>query len=256
MTALMQTGYIALRHLRALWRQPWWIAVTLVQPIVWLLLYGALFRRVVDIPGFQSTSYIEFLAPGVVVNSAIFSAGWGGMSLIDDIRRGVLDRFLVTPVRRTPLIMGRLVQGAVVVTIQSFIIVGLAVATGAHYPSLLGVLVLVGMSAMLGAAFGAFSNGLALLARREETLIAAMNFMLLPLTFLSAGFMQKNLMPLWMQRVADYNPVNWTVEAGRQAAMGSGDWAFIGSRVAFLALFLLLCLTFATRAFRSYQRSI
>jgi ABC-2 type transport system permease protein len=230
--------------------------VTLVQPVVWLLLYGALFRRVVEIPGFQSTSYIQFLAPGVIVMSATFSAGWGGMAVIDDINRGVLDRFLVTPVQRTPLILGRLVQGAVVITIQSFMIVGLAVLAGARFPSVFGVLILVAMSAMLGAAFASLSNGLALLARREETLIAAMNFMLLPLTFLSAGFMQKDLMPGWMQRVADFNPVNWTVEAGRQAAMGGTDWMFVWSRAAFLAIFLFACFTFATRAFRSYQRSI
>ena len=54
------------RELRSLLRQPWWIAITLVQPIIWLLLYGALFKRVVEIPGFGATSYIQFLTPGVV----------------------------------------------------------------------------------------------------------------------------------------------------------------------------------------------
>ena len=62
------------RHLRALWRQPWWIVVTLMQPIIWLLLFGALFEKVVEIPGFTSDNYLTFLAPGVVVMTALFSS--------------------------------------------------------------------------------------------------------------------------------------------------------------------------------------
>lgn len=254
MTFLRHTWVMTVRHVMRLIRQPWYIAVTLVQPIVWLLLYGALFRRAVEIPGFKSDSYIQFLAPGVIVMSALFSSGWGGMALIDDLNRGVIDRFLVTPVHRAPLILGRLVQASIVVVVQSVIIVLLAMATGARFESLPGVAVLILVAAMVGAAFGAISYAIALLARREETVIAVMNFTLLPLTFLSAGFMQKDLMPGWMQRVADFNPVNWAVEAGRVAAAG-GDWGFVGLRVVLLAGFLALGLAASTSAFRAYQRS-
>ncbi len=59
--------------------------ISLVQPVVWLLLYGALFRKIVEIPGFGAGSYIDFLTPGVVVMTALFSAGWSGMGLIDDL---------------------------------------------------------------------------------------------------------------------------------------------------------------------------
>ena len=251
---LRHTWVMTVRHVVRLIRQPWYIAITLVQPIVWLLLYGALFRRAVEIPGFQSDSYIQFLAPGVIVMSALFSSGWGGMALIDDLNRGVIDRFLVTPVSRVPLILGRLVQASIVIVVQSVIIVLLAMATGARFASLPGVAVLILLAAMVGAAFGAISYAIALLSRREETVIAVMNFTLLPLTFLSAGFMQKDLMPDWMQRVADFNPVNWAVEAGRVAAAG-GDWAFVGVRVLLLAGFLALGLAASTSAFRAYQRS-
>ena len=88
MTLIRHTLYMTLRHLRELWRQPWFVAVTLVQPVIWLLLFGALFKKVIEIPGFHSPSYIAFLAPGVVVMTAMFNAAWSGMSLIDDMRRG------------------------------------------------------------------------------------------------------------------------------------------------------------------------
>ena len=103
---------MTLRHLRELWRQPWFVAVTLVQPVIWLLLFGALFKRVIEIPGFPGHSYIAFLAPGVVVMTALFNSAWSGMALIEDINRGVTARFLVSPVRREALIAGRIVKEA------------------------------------------------------------------------------------------------------------------------------------------------
>ena len=100
MIALRHTGYMTATHLRQLWRQPWWIAVSLVQPVIWLLLFGALFESVADLPGFGTDSYIEFLAPGIVIMTAFFSAGWTGMGLLEDLDRGVTDRLLVSPISR------------------------------------------------------------------------------------------------------------------------------------------------------------
>ena len=255
--AISDTRHMTIRHVMELLRQPWWIFVNLVQPVIWLLLFGALFESVTDIPGFGSTDYIQFLAPGVVVMTAFFTAGWSGMPMIEDLERGVVDRFLVSPVRRSSLITGRLVNAALQIVIQTAIIVGLAIATGAEFSNgVVGVLVLTGVAILLGASFGALSNGLALLARREETLIALMQFLMLPLSFLSVTFMEKDLMPYWMQTAAAFNPVNWAVEAGREALTASPDWSMVAGRAGLLAAFFGACLFFAVRAFRSYQRSI
>ncbi len=257
MTLVRHTLYMTLRHLRELWRQPWFVAVTLVQPVIWLLLFGALFKRVIEIPGFHSHSYIAFLAPGVVVMTAMFNAAWSGMSLIDDMRRGVTARFLVSPVRREALIAGRILKEAVVVIIQSLIIVALALIVGASFPGgVAGVAALFAVSALLGSMFGALSNGFALIMRQEEALIGATQFILLPLTFLSTTFLAANLIPGWMSHVADFNPVNWAVVAGRTATSAHPDWGLVASRAGFLAALLVLCLAFATNAFRSYQRSV
>jgi ABC-2 type transport system permease protein len=257
MTLIRQTLYMTVRHLRELWRQPWFVAVTLMQPVIWLLLFGALFKKVVEIPGFHGHSYIAFLAPGVVVMTAMFNSAWSGMSLIDDLNRGVTARFLVSPVRRPALIAGRIVKEAVVVVIQSVIIVALALIVGASFPGGVGgVALLFLFSALLGATFGALSNGFALIMRQEEALIGAVQFIVLPLTFLSTTFLEANLMPKWIARLSDFNPVNWAVVAGRAATSSSPDWGVIASRAALLVALLLLCVAFATRAFRSYQRSV
>lgn len=257
MKALSDIAHMTVRHLMALWRQPWWIAVSLVQPVIWLLLFGALFQTVADIPGFGSDNYVQFLAPGVVVMTAFFGSGWTGMPVIEDIDRGVIDRFLVSPARRVSLVFGRLASTSVTNTVQSLIIIGLALIAGASFDNgVLGVLVLIAVSILVAAAFGCLSIGLALLARREETLIATVQFLLLPLSFISVTFMQKSLMPDWMQTVASYNPLNWAVEAGRAAVTASPDWGAIAGKSALLVVFLGVCALFAMRAFRTYQRSV
>jgi ABC-2 type transport system permease protein len=193
----------------------------------------------------------------VIVMTAFFSAGWGGMAMIDDIDRGVIDRFLISPVNRAALIFGRILQNSLGIVVQAVIIVVLALILGASFPnSVWGIAILVALAVLVGAGFGALSNGFALLVRREESLIGVMQFLLLPLTFLSGAFMQLSLAPGWIQTVAKFNPVNWAVEAGRSAAMQSADWGLILSRTALLLAFVAVCVLFATRAFRTYQRSV
>jgi ABC-2 type transport system permease protein len=255
MTTLRHGVYMMQRHLLNLWRQPIWIAVTLIQPIVWLLLYGALFKNVTRIPGFHTRSYIQFLTPGIVIMSALFSAGWSGMAVIDDIDKGILDRFLVSPVRRGSLIVGRLLNGSVIIVVQSLIIILLSIVVGAR-PSAAGVVVLIVLACFLAAGVGCLSMALALIARREETVIAAVNFFVLPLTFLSTAFMQRSLVPRWIQHASSVNPVNWAVEAGRNAVLPGTDWGMVLTRLGLLAALMAICVALATRAFGMYQRSV
>jgi ABC-2 type transport system permease protein len=247
---------MSLRWLRALWRQPWYVAISLVQPVIWLLLFGALFERVVEIPGFGAPDYVDFLVPGIVVMTALFTAGWSGMGIINDLERGVMDRFLVSPARRASLVAGPLGQLAVVVAIQSLVVVALGLARGASLPGEAGgVAVLVGCAILLAWAVGALSMAIALLARQEETLIGAVNFLVLPLTFLSTAFIPSSLAPGWVDEVARYNPVNWAIEAGREALGADPDWGVVGTRAGLLAAAALLCAWLATRALQAYRRS-
>ena len=109
MTAIAQSYFMTQRHTRALLRQPWFVAITLIQPVIWLLLFGSLFRSVTEIPGFNSAAtYLDYLVPGIIVMTALMSSGWSGMGVIEDIDRGLLDRFLAGPTHRSSLIVGRM----------------------------------------------------------------------------------------------------------------------------------------------------
>lgn len=257
MIALKQTWQVSLRGVRALLRQPGYLAITLTQPIIWLLLFGALFKAVTRIPGFHGGSYINFLTPGIVVMLAISSAGWTGMGLIEDINGGVMDRELVSPVWRGALNAGSVLYATITIIIQTTVIVLLAWALGADYKGGVGgVLILLVLAGLLGAAFASLSNGLAVLTRQRETLIGAVTAVILPLTFLSSALMQQSLVPGWIRTVGKYNPVNWAVEAGRSAAMQTINWGLVGSRFGLLATLAVLCAVFATWAFSRYQRSL
>ncbi len=255
MTALRHTWQVALRYIRALLRQPAWVGISLTQPVIWLLLFGALFKRTADIPGFTGGSYIEFLTPGVVVMLAMSSA-WVGMGFIEDINRGTMDRLLVSPIWRGALNLGSVAQSVLSLVIQSLIVIGLSLAVGARFHNgIAGVAVLIGVAALLGAVFASLSNGIAVLARQRETLIGIVTMATLPLTFLSTALMQQTLLPGWIRWAARFNPVNWAAEAGRSAAGRDADWGLIATRSGLLALLLLASAAFATRAFNAYQRS-
>jgi ABC-2 type transport system permease protein len=86
--------------------------------------------------------------------------------------------------------------------------------------------------------------------------IGAVQLLLLPLTFLSSVFMQRDLMPGWIQEVARFDPADWAVQAGREAVGANVDWNLVLSRGCYLAAFTLASAWLATRGFRAYQRSV
>jgi ABC-2 type transport system permease protein len=257
MNALNHTRQVALRYVRAMLRQPAWVGITLVQPVMWLLLFGAVFRKAADIPGFTGGSYVEFLTPGIVVMLAVSSAGWVGMGFIEDIDRGTMDRLLVSPIWRPALNLGSVVGSVLTIAVQTLIVVGLAFAVGARFANgVAGVAVLVLLATLLGAVVASLSNGIAVLARQRETLIGVVTMVTLPLVFLSGALMQQSLLPGWIRWIARFNPVNWAAQAGQSATAAHADWSLVATRTGFLAVLLLASAAFATRAFNSYQRSI
>jgi ABC-2 type transport system permease protein len=257
MTVLSGTWWLTHRRLMVLLRQIVVVVITLAQPAIWLFLFGELFRRVVELPGFGAVSYVDYIVPGVVIMNAVSTNMWAGMGTIDEIERGTLDRFLVTPVRRSAILNANVIEQSVSTTIQSVLIVALGRLGGAHYPGgPLGVAVLVAASILVGVVLAALSNAMGLLVRHRETIIGLSIFLLLPLTFLSTAFMASDLMPGWIRRVAAGNPVNWALEAGRSALGAGPDWSFVAIHGAFLAALAIVMVSLSSLSFRAYQRSL
>jgi ABC-2 type transport system permease protein len=247
------------RSIRTFVRQPAFAAIAIIQPAIWLLLFGQLFRSVIHLPGFaaHSGSYLEFITPGVVVMTALFSSGWAGTVYIQDMERGVMDRLLASPVRRGAMMIGSLAYQAVTTVVQTLIVLLIAFAAGARFAGgAAGVGVTVLAAILLSSIIASFSNAIALLVRQHEALIGISQFIVLPLQFLSSAVMDVDLAPRWVQHVARYNPVDWAVVASRQALSGDTQWGAAWPRVGWLVLVAVVLGALATRAFRSYQRSV
>ncbi len=124
MTAIAaHTTWMTRRQIKAIVRQPAYVVIMLIQPVIWLFLFGSLFRKVVELPGFGTASYLDYLVPGVVIMSALSASMWSGMTVLEEIDRGVMDRFLVLPLHRSAIINASAVMQAMTCAVQSIIIV-------------------------------------------------------------------------------------------------------------------------------------
>lgn len=255
-TMFKHSGYFTGRSMRILLRQPVYLAFTLLQPMVWLLLFSQLFRRVTEVPGFGGSSYTTFLAPGVLVMTAIMSANWAGTLFIEDMRTGVMDRHLTSPASRAGLVVGAMAYWAVVTVVQGLIVLAVGFAIGARYAGgIPGLLAVILTAVLVALVFAGFSCAVALNVRSQETLIGMSMFLTLPLVFLSSVLMAPSLLPGWIQGFGKVNPVNWASVAVRTALTSHPDWGAVFLRVGGLLALVLVTATMATGAFRAYKEA-
>jgi ABC-2 type transport system permease protein len=255
---LSDTWYLTGRKLHALVRQPYVLAFSVVQPAIWLFLFGGLFHKVIDIPGFAyHGSYLAYLIPGIVAMNAMSGNMWAGMSMIEEIDRGTLNRFLVTPASRLAIMNAAVAEQAVSTTVQTLIIVALGYAGGARYPGgAVGIVVLVVASILVGVLWGSLSNMTGMLLRSREAIIGVYTFFMLPLMFLSSAFIPPAFMPGWMQAIASRNPLNWEVQIGRDALAAGTDWSAVAVRSGGLLVLALLAVAISVTTFRSYAKNV
>jgi ABC-2 type transport system permease protein len=254
---LSHSWYLTGRKLHALVRQPWVLAFGVVQPAIWLFLFGALFHKIIDIPGFTyGGSYLAYLVPGVVAMNAMSGNMWAGMSMIEEIERGTLNRFLVSPASRFAIMNASVAEQSVSTIVQTLIIVVLGFAGGARYPGgFVGIVVLTLAAVLIGVLWGALSNMTGMLLRSREAIIGVYTFFMLPLMFLSSAFMQPSFLPGWMQAIASRNPLNWEVQIGRSVLSASPDWAAVAVRGGGLLVLATLCVAISLTTFRSYAKN-
>jgi ABC-2 type transport system permease protein len=257
MKVASHTWFMTVRQARNLMREPIWIVLLLVQPMVWLVLYGQLFKNVTRLGGFGTASYVTFLAPAIVIMNAFFGATWSGMSMINDLDHKVIERFLATPASRLSLVLSQIVRSALTAAIQAVIILvvslalGVSIRTGAG-----GWLVIIVAAILVNSSFAGISQAIALLTRREATMIAVANFIGLPLLFLSTTMIARAQMPGWMQTAARFNPVDWGVRAAREVVLPGTSWTVVGWHLLFLLVLTAVTTAWATWTFRAYQRSL
>ena len=222
MNAVLDTWYLFIRNLRNSARIPIVWVMSLIQPLIWLLLFGQLFKNVVNVPGFPTGSYLAYLAPGIIVMTTLMGATFSGMGTLIDIDLGYLDKMLVTPVSRNAIILGRMGGDVVRIVIQAIIIVLIVLLMGEGFVTgFAGFVTAMAIVALMVIGFAGLSNIIALRVREHQQFIMVINFFTLPFVFMSSAMMPTQLLPDWLQTVAKYNPVTYAAD-GIRTLMNTG----------------------------------
>jgi ABC-2 type transport system permease protein len=251
-----QSGQVLRRWLISSMRQAWGPAMSLIQPVIWIVLFGQVFQSLGMLPAFSGAGYVAYLVPGILMMTVLYSGAWAGTGYIEDIGSGVMDQYLTSPVSRSAIITGQLAQQLILNLAQSLVVLGIGWLAGARYPGgPLGIVAALGVATVLATIFCCASTGVALTTRNQIALISLSQLVVLPATFLSTTMMPASLMPSWVQSVSAWNPMTWAVELGRGALDGTypeAAWWQLAGLIALAALAFL----WAVRSIRAYQRSI
>lgn len=200
-------------------RNPFVLVVSLVQPIIFLVLFTEVFGNVAGDAvnrGIPGISYETYLVPAIAIQVALAAAITSGIGLVNDIENGMFEKVLVSPMNRTAVFVGKTAAEVFRIAVQIAIILGLGVLLGAEIATgLPGALAIVAVGVLFSLWFVAFSNALAILTRDQESTIIGANLLQFPLLFLSSAFLPLETLPEWIQTFARFNPVTYGVDVAR-----------------------------------------
>ncbi len=193
-----------------------------IQPALWLLIYGEVFARVHAIPTPQGISYLDYLAPGILAQSALFIAIFYGIQIIWERDAGVLTKLMVTPTPRSALITGKAFAAGVRSLIQGVVVVIIAAILGVSFTT--NPLKLIGAAIVLvlgSAFFSCLSMSIAGVALARDRLMGIGQAITMPLFFSSSALYPTAVMPGWLQAISKVNPLTYEVEALRGLLIGT-----------------------------------
>lgn len=217
--AVSDTLAMAGRNLRRLFRQPEQLMFNLVSPIMFVLLFRYVFGGA--IAGLQGLNYVDYLIPGIAVQTVLFSAGVTGFALADDMQKGFVNRLRSLPMARSAVFGGRVVSDTVNSAVGLVVLLATGFAVGFRPDNVPG-LVLASLLLLLFAL--AVSLGYALIGltvRSAEAVNAATFPIIFPLTFASSAFVPVMTMPTWLQGFATHQPVSVVINAARSLILGN-----------------------------------
>lgn len=246
---LSDTWHLFNKYLRITLRMPMWALFTIVQPLIWLLIFGQLFKNMASLPGFPAGRYMDFFMPGAIIMTVLFGTSWSGVSLLREINFGTVEKMLVTPVSRIAIVMSRVIHAAVTVIFQCLIILIIALIFGVKVSGFSGALLSLIIVFLLSVGFSGISNGLAIWLKREEPLVVIGNMMTLPLMFFSSAMVPKSFMPGWIRVITMINPIDYAVEATRSFYSGVITSEAVLIEIVFLIIFASASVSWATEMF-------
>lgn len=235
---LRDTYLLFQHHLRLTLRQKFALVFGVVQPLLFLVLFG---------PIFATIGTWETLVPGLIVQLGLMSTGMAGFGVVFEKRSGVLERMRVTPASRLALLLGRVLNNAVTLILQTVLLVAVGYALGLRAPAA-GVLAGLALVIVLGLSLAALSYAVALTIN-DQLFAPVMSTVVVPLALLSGAFLPMSMAPGWLDALSHISPFRYVLEALRDLFAGHYATGTVGVGVAVTVVFALASVTIGTRVF-------
>jgi ABC transporter DrrB family efflux protein len=251
LNALSDTLVLSRRSLFRIRRQPDLLVGFTIQPVMFVLLFVYVFGGAIDTPGFD---YVDFLIPGIIVQSMAFGGFVTALGLAEDLKKGLIDRFRSLPIWGPSVVTGRILADVGTNVIQLVVMLAVGIAVGFRFSSsppevIAGLLLML----LIGYAFSWVFAFLGLVASSPEASNAYGFTILFPLTFVSSAFVPVDSMPDWLQPLAEHNPFTVMVDAARALFLGTPAGNSVWGAVAWCAGIIAV---FAPLAAWRYRRVV
>lgn len=249
--AISDTLAITRRNLLVWMRVPAYIAFTVIQPVMFVLMFRYVFGGAIPVQ--VKGGYVNFLMPGIIGQTAAFATFGTAIALATEVQKGVIDRLRSMPMARSAVLAGRLVADTARMLITILIIVGVGYGVGFRFQNGFGGAVgMVLLATLFGVSFSCIAAYTGLAIKDEESVQAFGMIWLFPVVFLSSAFVPIRTMPGWLQAFANNQPVTYVIDTLRSLALGGPIEANLWKSLAWLVGIVVV---FAPLAVRAYKRA-
>jgi ABC-2 type transport system permease protein len=229
-------------------RNPAWVAIGVLQPVLYLILFAPLLKSIAQTPGFPSGGPYNVFVPGLLVQLGMFGAAGVGFSLISELRMGVIERLRVTPVSRVALLLGRALRDVLSILAQSLILILLSLPFGLSIHPV-GVVVVLALIALIGLLTASVAYAVALWVRSENSYAPIVFTSALPILLLSGVLLPLGLAPQWLRNIAALNPLSYAVDAARAVFLAHLSDPSVTKGVLIMVVLSIIAIVIGARAF-------
>jgi ABC-2 type transport system permease protein len=253
MSFIRDTLIVFRRQMRLSLRNPAWVIIALIQPILYLALFGPLLTALPASTfggsgGAAGAAGYKFFVPGLLIQLGLFGSTFVGFAIISDWRAGVIERFRVTPVSRLAIMSGRVLRDVLTLLVQAVLLVLVGVAFGLRAP-VTAVLLSLGFIVLVAIGLASVSYATALLVKSEDAFAPMLNSVVLPLVLLSGIMLPLTIGPGWLQGIGRISPFRYIIDAMRSAFTGQYATTVMLEGVLVAVGLAAVCLWLGSRVF-------
>ena len=248
MKLVRDTGLVFGRYFGIFIHNPLWVAVGVLQPVLYLVLFAPLLKPLQNMPGFPRGGAYNVFVPALLVQLGLFGAAGVGFSLISELRFGVIERLRVTPVSRVALLFGRALRDMLSIAVQSLILILIALPFGLSINPV-GIVVVLALIGLIGLLTASIAYAVALAVKSEDSYAPIVFTATLPILLTSGVLLPLGLAPQWLRSIAAFNPLSYAVDAARAIFLANlGDPSVIKG-VIILAVLSAIAVVIGARQF-------